>query len=68
MAILGSTFVVAFPEKYVINRPPLFDGINYTYLKSRMEVFLLSTDYKVWHIVDFGYHEPTITIEFGYSS
>lgn len=59
MASLGTTN--AFPEGHATNRPPLFDGINFSYWKARMRVFLLSTDYDVWQIVESGYHEPTIT-------
>lgn len=29
-----------------------------------MKVFLLSTNYDVWHSVEFGYQELIITIEY----
>ena len=38
--------------------PPLFDGINYAYWKSRMTAFLQSLDEKVWQVVEIGWTKP----------
>ena len=46
-----------------IYRPPLLDGINYSYWKARMKAFLKSIDEKVWYCVLYGCSEPTVTID-----
>ena len=42
------------PEGHSITRPPFFNGTNYPYWKSRMEVFLRANDYEIWKVVKFG--------------
>ncbi|MQM23012.1 hypothetical protein Taro_056073 [Colocasia esculenta] len=37
-----------------VNRPPLFDGKDYTYWKTRMEYFLQGFDFQIWSIVEEG--------------
>ncbi|XP_061370708.1 uncharacterized protein LOC133313360 [Gastrolobium bilobum] len=41
------------------SRPPFFNGTDYAYWKSRMQIFLESIDLKIWNIVDEGYTGPT---------
>ncbi|MQL88820.1 hypothetical protein Taro_021391 [Colocasia esculenta] len=41
-------------EGQSVNRPPLFDGDDYTYWKTRMEFFLQGLDYQIWSIVEEG--------------
>ncbi|MQL96691.1 hypothetical protein Taro_029373 [Colocasia esculenta] len=41
-------------EGQSVNRPPLFDGVDYTYWKTRMEYFLQGLDYHIWSIVEEG--------------
>ena len=38
--------------------PPLFDVINYAYLKVCMRAFLQSLDEKVWQAVEIGWTKP----------
>ena len=38
--------------------PPLFDGINYTYWKVRMRIFLQFLNEKVWQAVEIGWTKP----------
>ncbi len=45
------------------NRPPLFNGTNYTYWKARMRIFIQALDYELWYIITRGPHTPTISIE-----
>ena len=45
-------------EGQATNRPPLFDGTNYTYWKTRMSFFLKSLDFDLWSIVIYGYSPP----------
>ncbi|XP_061347377.1 uncharacterized protein LOC133292880 [Gastrolobium bilobum] len=40
-------------------RPPFFNGIDYPYWKTRMQIFLESVDLKIWYIVEEGYQPPT---------
>ena len=42
------------PEGYSINRPPYFDGSNYTYWKNRMHVFLRAQEHNIWRVVSKG--------------
>jgi hypothetical protein len=41
-----------------VNRPPLLDGSNYDYWKSRMSAFLKSIDNKTWKAVLRGWENP----------
>ncbi|XP_061351548.1 uncharacterized protein LOC133296561 [Gastrolobium bilobum] len=41
------------------NRPPFFNGIDYPYWKTRMQIFLESVDLKIWYSVEEGYQPPT---------
>ncbi|MQM04350.1 hypothetical protein Taro_037140 [Colocasia esculenta] len=41
-------------EGQSVNRPPLFDGQDYTYWKTRMEYFLQGHDYQIWSIIEEG--------------
>ena len=38
-------------EGQSINRPPFFDGNNYSYWKCRMTIYLKSTNFKLWDII-----------------
>ena len=40
------------------NKPPLFDGSNYSHWKYRMEIHLQSIDYELWEITVNGPHIP----------
>ncbi|MQM11796.1 hypothetical protein Taro_044708 [Colocasia esculenta] len=41
-------------EGQSVNRPPLFDGEDYAYRKTRMEYFLQGHDHQIWSIVEEG--------------
>ncbi|MQL71664.1 hypothetical protein Taro_004006 [Colocasia esculenta] len=41
-------------EGQSVNRPPLLDGEDYPYWKTRMEYFLQGHDYQIWSIVEEG--------------
>jgi len=43
-----------------VNRPPLLDGSNYDYWKSRMSVFLKSVDSKTWKAVLKGWEHHVV--------
>ena len=45
-------------ERGFVNRPPLLDGSNYDYWKSRMSTFLKSIDNKTWKAVLKGWEHP----------
>ena len=49
------------------NRPPFSNGINYSYWKERMRIFIQSTDYDLWKIIVNGPDTPTKTREGGQS-
>ncbi|GAA0147783.1 hypothetical protein LIER_07399 [Lithospermum erythrorhizon] len=52
-----------FREGGSITRPPILDGTNYAYWKSRMTVFLKSLDTKTWKAIRAGWTTPTVTNE-----
>ncbi|VFQ83161.1 unnamed protein product [Cuscuta campestris] len=39
-------------------RPPLFDGMNYTYWKERMRIYIQSTNFLLWRIIKNGEDVP----------
>ncbi|MQL90456.1 hypothetical protein Taro_023050 [Colocasia esculenta] len=41
-------------EGQSVNRPPLFNGEDYTYWKIRMEYFLQGFDFQIWSIIEEG--------------
>ena len=43
-----------------VNRPPLLDGTNYDYWKSRMSAYLKSIDSKTWKAVLKGWEHPVV--------
>ena len=47
-------------EGGAVSRPPLLDGTNYDYWKSRMEAFLRSVDNRTWKSVVTGWEHPTV--------
>ena len=59
---MATNFGSLFNEGQSINRPPLFNGINYTYQKVRMKIFIQVVDYDLWSIIVNGPHIPTHTI------
>ena len=45
------------------NRPPFFNGSNYTYWKARIKIFIQALDYDMWSIIVNGPHTPTKIID-----
>jgi len=43
-----------------INRPPVLDGTNYDYWKTRMAAFLKFMDNKTWKAVIEGWEHPVV--------
>ena len=43
-----------------MNIPPLLDGTNYDYWKSRMNTFLKSIHNKIWKAVLKGWEHPVV--------
>ncbi|MQM18593.1 hypothetical protein Taro_051590 [Colocasia esculenta] len=41
-----------FAEGQFVNKPPLFDGEDYNYWKTRMKFFLQGYDYQLWTITE----------------
>ncbi|GAV86809.1 DUF4219 domain-containing protein, partial [Cephalotus follicularis] len=46
-----------------INKPPCFDGNNYSYWKTRMTIFIQSLDYQLWNIISYGMENPTKIVD-----
>jgi len=51
----------AFSEGQSIAIPPIFDGSEYAYWKTRMRIFLDSID--AWDIVESGFSKPKIIVD-----
>ncbi|CAM8887953.1 unnamed protein product [Rhodiola kirilowii] len=49
---------MSLKEGQSTNRPPLLEGPNYAYWKSKMKAFLKSLDEKTWRAVLVGWTEP----------
>ena len=47
-------------EGHSITRPPIFNGTNYIYWKTRMRIFLISMDFKLWNIVENGFQKSSL--------
>ncbi|KAM6587597.1 hypothetical protein CsatA_010202 [Cannabis sativa] len=45
------------------SRAPFFDGVDFPYWKIRMETFLQSIDYDLWHIVRYGPYIPMHVVD-----
>ncbi|MQL99630.1 hypothetical protein Taro_032354, partial [Colocasia esculenta] len=44
-------------EGHSINRPPFFNGTDYSYWKNRIQVFLRAQNYEIWKVVEVGPYE-----------
>jgi len=51
-----------------VNRPPLLDGTNYDYWKSRMSAHLKSIDNKTWKVVLKGWEHPVVLDKDGHKT
>jgi len=51
----------AFFERQSIARPPMFDGTEYPYWKTRMSI--LSETIDAWNIVESGFSRPKVTVD-----
>ena len=45
-------------EGHSTSRPPLLIGSNYNFWKTRMRIFLSSTEFDIWQIIEDGYERP----------
>ena len=50
--------MAGYSEGQSTNRPPLFDGTDYSFWKHRMRIFIRSQDLDVWHVVEHGNFIP----------
>ena len=50
-------------EGHSIVRPPLFNGEDYAYWKTRMRLFVQANDYQVWRIIMSGPLIPTKKVD-----
>ena len=41
-------------EGHSVNKPPYFNGSDYSYWKNRMQVFLRAQDHQIWKVVSRG--------------
>ncbi|XP_060961015.1 uncharacterized protein LOC133031514 [Cannabis sativa] len=54
-----------FREGGSTSRPPMLEGSNYPYWKTKMRAFLKAVDERVWMAVAEGWSPPTVTDEEG---
>ncbi|KAM6578285.1 hypothetical protein CsatB_030122 [Cannabis sativa] len=50
-------------EGLTTSRAPFFDGVDFPYWKIRMETYLQSIDYDLWHIVCYGPYIPMHVVD-----
>ena len=50
---------MTFQEGCSVFRPPFFNGLDYTYWKTRMRVFLISLNLDLWNIIENGFQLPS---------
>jgi hypothetical protein len=43
-----------------VTRPPLFDGMNFSFWKVRMRTYLMALGADVWDVVETGYIKPVV--------
>ena len=53
-----SEFKVLFAEGSSINKPPMFNGMNYAFWEIRMKIFMESIDSCIWEAVVHGTYVP----------
>ena len=46
-------------EGHATNRPPLFEGTDYSYWKMRMKYYIQSVDYQCWERIESGDYTTT---------
>ena len=50
-------------EGFSVSKPPVFNGTDFNYWKSRIDYFLKSIDYDIWDIVMNGDIMPKKKVE-----
>ena len=48
----------SIPTGSSTNKPPFFDGSDYPYWKNHMQMFIESTNYRLWEIIETGNNVP----------
>ena len=46
-------------EGYATNRPPLFEGTDYSYWKMHIKYYIQSVDYQCWERIESGDYTTT---------
>ena len=59
---MATQFGPSLNEGQSTNRTPLFNGVNYTYWKARIKIFIQALDYNMWSVIINGPHILTHTI------
>ncbi|KAI5674377.1 hypothetical protein M9H77_14741 [Catharanthus roseus] len=49
---MASISNLPYVEESSTNRPPLFNGTNYTFWKSRIKIYICSINFDLWSIVE----------------
>src|SRR5574338_332479 len=49
----------SFTEGQATTRPPLFNGLNYSYWSTRMRIFMQASGFETWNIIQTEYTIPT---------
>ncbi|KAI5671143.1 hypothetical protein M9H77_11507 [Catharanthus roseus] len=55
---MASISNLPYVEGSSTNRPPLFNGTNYTFRKSRIRIYIISINFDLWSIVEKGPYIP----------
>ncbi|MED6202536.1 hypothetical protein PIB30_106587 [Stylosanthes scabra] len=52
-------------EGISITRPPIFDGVNFSYWKNRMMIWICSQDSRIWDVIEEGNYVLSFGLLFG---
>ncbi|KAI5675764.1 hypothetical protein M9H77_06714 [Catharanthus roseus] len=55
---MANVSILPYVEGSSTNRPPLFDGTNYTFRKSRIKIYICSINFNLWSIAEKGPYVP----------
>ena len=47
-------------DGHSIIHPPMFNGTDYTYWKTRIRIILISIDFELWNIIENGFQKSSL--------
>ncbi|KAL4272428.1 hypothetical protein GQ457_13G015620 [Hibiscus cannabinus] len=63
LSMASSSHIEALGDSQPTNKPPYFNGANYTYWKNRMKLSIQTFDLEAWKVIVSGYSPPSTGME-----